>query len=189
MTKTGGYDRGVPSATHRRILVAGVTGAGKSTLARAIAERLDLPYTEIDSLYHGPNWTPRGTFVEEVDALSSGPAWVTEWQYRAVRPMLAARAEVLVWLDYPFRVSFGRVIRRTWRRARTREELWNGNTEPGMLHAITNRDGIIRWGFRTRDKLRKSMPAAIEANPHLRVVRLRSQRETDAWLAALTAPR
>jgi adenylate kinase family enzyme len=175
----------MPSAPPRRILVAGVTGAGKTILARAIAATLELPYTEIDSLYHGPNWTPRETFVAEVDALSGGPAWVTEWQYRSVRPMLAARAEVLVWLDYPFRVSFGRVIRRTRHRARTREVLWNGNTEPGMWHAITNRDGIIRWGFRTRDKLRKSMPAVIEANQHLRVVRLRSQRETDAWLANL----
>ncbi|CAN5189408.1 hypothetical protein BH11ACT5_BH11ACT5_21610 [soil metagenome] len=100
--------------------------------------------------------------------------------------MLAARADTLVWLDYPFRVSFGRVARRTWRRARTREVLWNGNTEPGMWHAITNKDGIIRWAFETRNKVRKSMPQVVKANPHLRIVRLRSQRETDAWLATLT---
>jgi len=178
----------MPSAPPRRILVAGVTGAGKSTLAQAIAERLRLTYTEIDGLYHGPGWTPREEFIAEVDAFSSEPAWVTEWQYRSVRPMLAARADLLVWLDYPFRVSFGRVIRRTWHRARTREELWNGNTEPGMWHAVTNREGIIRWAFDTRNKLRDSMPAVTAANPRLQIVRLRSQRETDAWLAA-TAPR
>ena len=175
----------MPSAPPRRILVAGVAGAGKTTLARAVAELLDLPYTEIDSLYHGPDWTPRDEFVTDVDTLSSRPAWVTEWQYRSVRPMLAARADLLVWLDYPFRVSFGRVVRRTWRRARTREELWNGNTEPGLWHAVTNREGIIRWAFGTRNKLRQSMPAVREANPGLPIVRLRSQREADAWLAEL----
>ncbi len=45
--------------------------------------------------------------------------------------------------------------------------------------------GIIRWGFRTRDTVRKSMPAVIEANPHLAVVRLRNQAETDTWIAGL----
>jgi hypothetical protein len=43
----------------RKILVAGVTGAGKTTLARRIGQTLAVPHTEIDSLYHGPNWTPR----------------------------------------------------------------------------------------------------------------------------------
>jgi len=179
----------MPASPPRRILVAGVTGSGKTTLARSIADLLHLPHTEIDSLYHGPDWTPRETFVDEVDALSSGPEWVTEWQYRAVRPMLLARADTLVWLDYPFRVSFWRVVRRTWRRARTREVLWNGNTEPGMWHAITHTEGIIRWAFDTRNKLRSSMPGVVRANPHLTVVRLRSQRETDTWFAALAAPR
>jgi adenylate kinase family enzyme len=170
----------------RRLLVAGVSGVGRSTLARSIAAALLLPYTEIDSLYHGPNWTPRESFVDEVDAITREPAWVTEWQYRSVRPMLAARADTLVWLDYSFPVAFGRVVRRTWRRARTREEMWNGNTEPGMWHAITNKDGIVRWAFDTRNKVREQMPDAVAEHTHLHVVRLRSQRETDAWLAELT---
>ena len=42
---------------------------------------------------------PRPEFVDEVAALVAGEEWVTEWQYSVVRPLLLARAELLVWLD------------------------------------------------------------------------------------------
>ena len=41
----------------QKIVVAGPSGAGKSTIARKIAERLDIPYAELDAMYHGPDWT------------------------------------------------------------------------------------------------------------------------------------
>ena len=58
----------------RRVLVGGVTGAGKTTLARRIAEILDVPHTELDGLYHGAGWVPRPTFVGDVEAFTAGPA-------------------------------------------------------------------------------------------------------------------
>jgi adenylate kinase family enzyme len=41
----------------RRVSVQGVPGSGKSTVGRAIAARLGLPYIELDALHHGPNWS------------------------------------------------------------------------------------------------------------------------------------
>lgn len=41
----------------KRINVIGTSGSGKSTIARAIAERLDIPVYELDSLYWKPEWT------------------------------------------------------------------------------------------------------------------------------------
>ena len=76
----------------RRILVAGVSGVGKTTTARRIADVLAVPHTEIDALFHGPDWEPRPTFVEDVDRFTSEAAWVTEWQYAPVRAMLVDRA-------------------------------------------------------------------------------------------------
>lgn len=107
-------DDAVP--TPRRVLVAGVSGAGKTTLAARIGERLDLPHTEIDALHHGPGWVPRPSFVADVEALASQDAWVTEWQYSTVRRFLVERADTLVWLDLPHRVTFARLVRRTVRR-------------------------------------------------------------------------
>src|SRR3954468_24702036 len=113
----------------RRGLVAGRSGSGKTTAARRIGALLGLPHPRTDSLFHAPHWNPRPEFGADVEALVAGEQWVTEWQYSAVRPLLASRADILVWLDLPFRTVLRRLVRRTVRRRLRREVLWNGNLE------------------------------------------------------------
>ena len=172
----------------RRVLVAGLSGSGKSTLAARIGAALDLPYIELDSLHHGPEWVPRREFLDDVRGLAAGDAWVTEFQYDTARPILQVRADLLVHLDPPFPVVLSRLVRRTIRRRIRREELWNGNTEPPFHTFVTDRDHVVRYMIRTRDKYRHLIPEAVAANPALVVVTLRSRGETDAWLARLPPP-
>jgi adenylate kinase family enzyme len=169
----------------QRILIAGVSGSGKTTLAAELVARLHIPHTDIDALYHGPNWTRRDEFYADVDDMIAAPAWVTEWQYRSVRPRLAARADTLIWLDYPARVWLYRLVRRTVQRRRTREELWAGNTEPPLWHLFTGRDHVIAWALRTHRDYRSLISDLERTHPGLQIVRLRSQRDTDHWLETL----
>lgn len=169
----------------RRVLIAGVTGVGKTTLARRVSAIIGAPHTEIDSLYHGAGWVPRESFDADVEAFSREPAWVTEWQYDRARALLAARADTLVWLDLPARVALWRLVRRTARRSRAREVLWNGNVEPPFWGFLTERDHIIRWALRTQRRLKSRVPQFERQNPGLRVVRLSSQRQVETWLAEL----
>ena len=171
----------------RRILVAGVSGCGKTTLAFRLGSLLDLPHTEIDSLFQGPNRVPRADFISDVDRLTREPGWVTEWQYGTVRRMLAQRADTLIWLDFRIGVTMSRLIRRTVRRRLRGEELWNGNVE-GPLHGVlTDRDHIIRWGWRTRNKPKQLVPGLAGKYPGLAVVRLASPAELELWLRRLAA--
>jgi adenylate kinase family enzyme len=96
-----------------RVIVAGTSGSGKTTFAARIAQALEVPFVEIDALWHGPDWTVRPSFLEDVRRFSAGPAWVTEWQYRSARAHLAQRADLLVWLDLPKAQIMCQVIRRT----------------------------------------------------------------------------
>jgi len=164
--------------------VAGVSGSGKTTLAARIAEITGGAHTEIDALYHGPGWTPRIEFLDDVHALVDTPSWTIEWQYRLVRPILAGRADLLVWLDLPFyRVTLPSVVRRTLRRRLRREVLWNGNLEGPLHHFFTDPEHIVRWAFRTRNKCTEQVPPLEDDHRHLVVVRLRSRRELESWLA------
>lgn len=166
-----------------RALVCGVTGSGKSTFAARLGAALDLRYTEIDSLYHGPQWTPRPQFLGEVDRVIAEPRWVTEWQYRIARERLLDRADLLVWLDYPFRVSLGRLLRRTVRRRLRREVLWHGNVEPPLHSFFTDPDAnIVRWGLSTKDKYRVLVPKVEGDRPELTIVRLESPHVAERWL-------
>jgi len=173
----------------RRVAVAGVSGSGKTTLARRLGARLGLPYTELDALHHGPGWTPRPDFLDDVRALVAQDAFVTEWQYRAARPLVLARAEVLVWLDLPTHVTMRQVVVRTVRRSVRREVLWNGNVEPPLWRTWYRApdENIVRWAWTTRHAYRDLPAQVAHTAPHVTVVRLRSRRETARWLAALPA--
>lgn len=176
-------ERDALPAHPRRVIVAGTSGSGKSTLAARIAREAGLPYVEIDGLFHGPGWTPRPEFDDEVAALAASERWVTEWQYASARPVLAARADLVVWLDLPRRVVMRRVVRRTLRRRIRREELWNGNREPSLRTVFTDPDHIVRWAWRTHAHHADRIGELAAARPDLPVVRLRSAGAVERWLA------
>jgi adenylate kinase family enzyme len=176
----------LPARPHR-VVVAGVSGSGKSTLARRLAALLGAPYHELDALHHGPGWVKRADFETDVAAFVAGAAWVCEWQYDTVRGQLAERADLMVWLDLPFRVTLGRVVRRTLVRRVRRQELWNGNREAPLRTFLTDPEHVVRWSIRTRHLLDTRVPAAAAEHSHLVVVRLRTRREVDRWLRTAVA--
>jgi adenylate kinase family enzyme len=107
----------------RRILIIGSPGAGKSTLSRRLAERLDLPLIHLDREYFGPGWTETGREVwrQRAGELAARPAWVMDGNYSSTFDLRVPRATDIVWLDVPrwkclLRVCF-RVIRH-WGEAR-----------------------------------------------------------------------
>lgn len=178
-----GFDDPLPHRP-RRIAVAGVSGVGKTTLGTRISEVLGIPHAEIDALFHGPGWTPRSEFLDDVRALIEEDAWVTEWQYSDARPLLTARADLLVWLDLPFStVTLPRVVARTLRRRLGREPLWNGNIEPPLHTFFTDPEHIVRWSISTRGNYRERLPVVAAERPELPIVRLRSTREVERWLS------
>jgi adenylate kinase family enzyme len=166
----------------RRVLVAGTSGSGKTTLAGRVSVVLGVPHIEIDALFHGPGWTPLETFEAEVERFSSGPAWVTEWQYDAVRDLLAARADLLVWLDLRRRSVMRQVVSRTVRRRLRRERLWNDNLEPPLWTVLTDREHIVRWAWSTHHRSAARVARLLQGRPDLPVVRVRTRDEARRWV-------
>lgn len=175
-------------APPRRVVIAGTTGVGKSTLARRLADLWHLEYTELDSLFHGPGWTPRPEFLDDVRRVAAGERWVSEWNYFSAGggQVLGERADLAVWLDLPRRIARARLVRRTLRRSILRQPLWNGNVEPPLWTVLRDPDHILRWEMRTHGTWRERMPrVAAEYGPP--VVRLRHPREVERWLAGPAA--
>ena len=95
----------------------------------------------------------------------------------------------MVWLDLPRWQVIQQLVRRTIRRALNRQELWNGNRESWRTLVSRDRDlNILLYAWRSHLRLRLELPLAAEAsrNSHLRLVRLRSHREADTFLAAIS---
>lgn len=174
----------------RRIAVIGTTGAGKTIMARRIAERLSLPQIELDAFFWGPNWseTPREVFRERVDLALRGDAWVVDGNYSKVRDIVWGRADTLVWLDYPLWLIFWRLLRRTTGRVISGEALWNGNRE-SFRGAFLSRNSLFMWALQTYRRRRRDYPRLLQEPEcaHLQLVRLRTPREATVWLSRVGA--
>jgi adenylate kinase family enzyme len=170
-----------------RVLIAGVTGSGKTTLARRVAAQWNLIHHEIDALHHGPNWTPRPSFLDDVRAFAATERWVTEWQYtsKGNDEIMTPRAQLAIWLDYPWPIVRNRLLRRTLSRSILRTEMYNGNVEKPLWQLLTIRDpaeSILSWQTKTRRFWAERMPEKQEQFPHLTIVRMQHPRETERWL-------
>jgi adenylate kinase family enzyme len=173
-------------------VVVGCSGSGKTRLARALAQVLDSSCVELDSIFHQPGWTELSTdeFQARVNEATEPDAWVVDGNYSSVRDIVWEKADTVVWFDLPYATVLARTVRRTVRRVVTREELWNGNKEPySNLWSWNPEKSIIAWTATQHGKYRRRYLEA-ERDPRwgrLRFVRLRSQRETDAFLASVLA--
>lgn len=165
-----------------RVVVLGCSGSGKSTLGAKLARHLDLPFIATDDIYWRSDWTP----VPEpdvrawLDAATASPRWVLDGNFDAQREILWSRGELAVWLDLPWTTTVSRVVRRNlgWWLART--PVWGGlrMTLPRVLSGA-------RHAATSHALKRRSYPGLLASFPNLTVVRIRSNRELEAWLASL----
>jgi adenylate kinase family enzyme len=173
----------------RRIVVVGSTGAGKTTMAAALSERLDIAHVELDALHWETGWTAASTpeFRARVSLALAGDAWVVDGNYQSVRDLVWPRAEAMVWLDYDLPVILWRLTRRTAHRLRTDHELWNGNRE--QLRMVLSRESLFLWALKTHGKRRKEYPAFLQEpeHHHLQLVRLPSPRAAEQWLSTVSS--
>lgn len=176
----------------RRIAVVGCSGAGKTTFARRLSERLGIPHVEIDSLYHGPHWTPtpREILRERVSEVLARDAWILDGNYRnALGDLVRASADTVAWLDFPRWVVMRSVIRRTLLRGWHGTELWNGNRER-LIQLLDPRptQNIMLWSWTQFSKYRASYEAESRDAPGAaRWHRFRTREEAEAWLQSLPA--
>jgi adenylate kinase family enzyme len=185
---TAGGGSAVQDGRMRRVSVVGNSGSGKSRLGRALAQALDVPYVELDAIFHQPGWRPLpdDEFLTRVHEAAAGDAWVIDGNYSTVREAAVwPRADTVVWFDLPRRTVMRRIVWRSLRRVATRQELWNGNRE--RLRSLVARepeDSIIRWAW-TRHALSRRRYGEAAAAPewaHLDFVRIAGRTDADDLL-------
>src|SRR5262245_42711291 len=87
----------------QRVLVIGISGAGKSTFARELAQRSGLPLIHLDREFWQPGWkiTPEPEWRSKVAALAAREAWIMDGGYSASLDLRLPRADTVIWFDYP----------------------------------------------------------------------------------------
>lgn len=174
-----------------RINVVGTSGTGKSTVCRRLAALLQAPHIEMDRLFWQPGWrqAPEADFIAAVAAATTATeSWVLDGNYGKTIPVKWARVEAVIWLDYGFVATFLQLLGRTIQRAWSGRELWpgTGNRE-SFRQSFFSRESILWWMITTHHETRRAMLArmADPAFAHIRFIRLRNRRETEALLRQL----
>jgi hypothetical protein len=123
--------------------------------------------------------TPTDVFRAHVDEVLQRESWVVDGNYfgRLGERVLAA-ADLVVWLDPPFRTILVRLLRRTVARIRTGEAMWGTNRET-WRGAFLSRNSLFLWALKMHFRKRAERAAAISRYPHVRV---RSRRDAEKWL-------
>jgi adenylate kinase family enzyme len=162
-------------------IVSTASGNGKTTVGRALAAKLRVPFHELDALHHGPNWT-EATPEElraKVDPIVASEEWVIDGAYRAkLGDLVLESADLVVWLDLPVWVWLPRLVRRTAIRMVTREELWNGNRED-LRNALHPRNSVVVYAVRGYRKRRRRYELEFARFP---LLRLRTTQEVERFL-------
>lgn len=163
------------------VVISTASGNGKTTVGRALAEKLGVPFHELDALHHGPNWAEPTLeeFRARVEPIVESEAWVIDGAYRGkLGDLVLEGADVVVWLDLSLRVWLPRLVRRTARRVIRREELWNGNRETlrDVIHPHTS---VILYALGKYKEQRRTYASELARFP---LARLCTQREVDDFL-------
>ena len=116
----------------KKILVIGSGGAGKSTFARRLGERLGLPVIHLDRVYWRAGWVemPKDEWRRTVEELCARDTWVMDGNYSGTLDVRLEACDTVVFLDLPRTVCTWRIIKRSWRyRGASRPDMGEGCRE------------------------------------------------------------
>ena len=166
----------------QRLLVIGPCGAGKSTLATALARKLALPAYHMDQLNWRPGWveSSKDEIREKLAVIVATEHWLIDGTYGGTLTERLERADTVVYLDYPIRLCVTRLLRRIW--------TYRGRTRPDMTEDCPERFdfGFLIYLMRWNSGPRLRMEAKLKGHED-KIIRLRSPDELQRWMDLLPA--
>jgi adenylate kinase family enzyme len=125
-------------SNQKRIAIIGCCGAGKSTLARILGDKLNLPVIHLDAYYWQPGWqeTAKNEWLTVHQELIAGDRWIIDGNYASTMEIRLARANTIIWLDFNRYLCLWRVIKRYFQ--------YFGSKRPDMAIGCPER---FNWEF------------------------------------------
>jgi len=116
----------------KKVVIVGVSASGKSTLARRLGKKTNLPVIFMDALMWKPGWEYIGdeatkTKLQEV---VKAPEWIIEgYITKKARTFLFSEADTIIYLDYSLWVISWRYVKRWWKHRTTARPELEGSPE------------------------------------------------------------
>ena len=164
-----------------RIVIIGCGGAGKSTMARQLGEKLDIPVVHLDTLFWKPGWVEESPeeFDRKLAIELEKPQWIMDGNFNRTMPQRVAKCDTIIYLDFSRFACICGVIKRVL--------TTYGTVRPDMGEGCPERIDFefLKWVWNyNRDKRERNYRLLNEAT-HAETIVLKNRRMVKRFLRSL----
>ena len=173
----------IQNTTLNKIAILGITGSGKSTVSRRIAEKTRLSLFHMDALFWKSGWTevPETEYIRgQAEILKNNPRWIIEGWINSKLVERIRQADLIVYLDYS---GLRAALRYAWRAVKYRK-VARPELPPDCVDTFKLRRFLI---ILFRGERREIEEALTMAHVESKVVRLASPSEMEQYLQTFNA--
>ena len=166
----------------KKIILIGSGGAGKSTLASKLGEKLSIEVFHLDQLLWKPNWemTDKEYQIEIQNNLIVKPAWIIDGNYGGTLDMRIESADTIIFLDRNRFVCIYQILKRV--------KKYNGSARPDMQDDCPEKFdfSFLRWVWNFPRKQRVTIIEMLEKVPSdKRIIVLKNKKQIQEFLEDL----
>ena len=98
----------------KKIVILGCAGCGKSTLAKKIGSKFNIPVLHLDTIYWKANWQleDNDVFLNKQLEMLKKDSWIIDGNYRDTLDLRLKDCDTIIYLDYPRRVAIFGIYKR-----------------------------------------------------------------------------
>lgn len=162
-------------------MIIGCCGAGKSTLARRLHALTNLPLVHLDQHYWQPNWVEpsKAVWTQQVKELVVDNQWIIDGNYSGTMDIRFAKADTIIFMDYPRWTCLGRVLKRIFRH--------HGKVRPDMPEGCRERFDLpfLQYVFGFKKHKRPAILRQLAAlSADKKVIVLKNDQAVNAFLSS-----
>ena len=164
-----------------RIMIIGCGGAGKSTLARQLGEKLDLPVVHLDKLFWKPNWVQVSQV--EFDALHQAELakerWIIDGNFNRTIDQRIERCDTVIYMDFSRFACLWGVVKRVL--------TTYGTVRPDMGEGCPERIDFefLKWVWNFNKNKRERYYRLLNETTHAETIVLKNRRMVKRFLNSL----
>ncbi|MDV2683684.1 topology modulation protein [Alkalihalophilus lindianensis] len=162
----------------KRIMVVGVSaGAGKSTFARKLGERLHIPVYHLDTFYWKSNWVEASEieFYEAQLNLVKHASWIIEGNYTGTLHLRMEETDTIIYIERSLPVCLYRVLKRYLQnRGKVREDLGEGCIEKLDWPFIKF---IVTTYFKRKEMMQEHFTHFLAGKGSRKVIQLKNKKQ------------
>lgn len=157
----------------KRVMIIGCPGSGKSTFARALAEKTGLPLYYLDMMYWNPDRTtkPKEEFRADLREKVKLPEWIIDGNYGSTLEVRMEACDTVIFLDFPAEVCLAGIEER---RGKPRADMPWIETEPDLE--------FIEFIKKYNEESRPKVIELLEKYKKKNIIVFKSRAEADEFL-------